>query len=206
VRSLAEVLPIKIASVERIRGQARIHFLAGERALADYREKHQTVQALGAMFSAGPERLLEAARRYQEERENLHRLLRRARKALMKLEAESLSERAVSAGVVTAIFEEYNADDMAALSEALEDLPGGVYLVGAPAGGGLNWYAVAPGDRRQVDVGAVLEDVLRRFGGRGHGRVDVARGGGVPGDEVEAFRRAFSRAVGEAAGWAQIPG
>lgn len=205
VRSLAECLPIKITSVERARERkVRVHFVAGMRAMVDYHDKMHATQVLSSMFSVPPEGLLDAVRRHQEERDQLLKSLKRSRKALMLLEAEALSQQAVAAGVVTAVFDAYTRDDMAQLAAQLKELPGGVYLVSSRSTA-YHWYAVAPGDRRQIHVGDVLREVLTRFGGRGHGQPDFAQGGGVAEGDIASFRKAFERHVGEAAGWAQLP-
>jgi len=50
---------IKIFKVEHYKGMFRIYFEAGERALSDYRAKHNLITALGNKFSAGTEDLLD---------------------------------------------------------------------------------------------------------------------------------------------------
>jgi alanyl-tRNA synthetase len=50
---------LKIYKVENYKGMFRIYFDAGQRALIDYRSKHQLSVALGKKFSAGVEDLLD---------------------------------------------------------------------------------------------------------------------------------------------------
>src|SRR5207244_8372982 len=54
-RSTGEVGVITVRSWERAKGLTRIHFMAGVRAVADYRKANQTAREVAALFSAGRE-------------------------------------------------------------------------------------------------------------------------------------------------------
>src|SRR5713226_7468008 len=54
-RSTGEVGVIAVRSWERAKGLTRIQFMAGIRALADYRKANSTAREVGALFSAGRE-------------------------------------------------------------------------------------------------------------------------------------------------------
>jgi alanyl-tRNA synthetase len=54
-RSTGEVGVIAVRSWERAKGLTRIHFMAGVRALADYRKVNQTAREVAALFSSGRE-------------------------------------------------------------------------------------------------------------------------------------------------------
>src|SRR5205814_7788820 len=54
-KSTGEVGIIAVRSWERAKGLTRIQFMAGIRALADYRKANRTARDVAAMFSAGRE-------------------------------------------------------------------------------------------------------------------------------------------------------
>lgn len=63
IASAAELRLFKICLVERYKGRIRLHFVAGGRAVSDYRELHRAVSAAGRVLSATPETLAENADR-----------------------------------------------------------------------------------------------------------------------------------------------
>ena len=55
VRNTGEIGPIKLLRSERIRGHNRVHFLCGNRALADYAAKHNLLTATANLLDTRPE-------------------------------------------------------------------------------------------------------------------------------------------------------
>ncbi len=63
VESAAELRLFKIDTTERYKGKTRIHFVAGDRAVAMYRRLHRAAGAASRILSAPPEALDEGAER-----------------------------------------------------------------------------------------------------------------------------------------------
>ncbi len=72
-RSTGEVGVIAVRSWERAKGLTRIHFMAGVRALADYRKANQTSREVAALFSAGRDDSPALVARLVEENKKLRR-------------------------------------------------------------------------------------------------------------------------------------
>src|SRR6185312_9897221 len=68
-----EVGMIAVRSWERAKGLTRLDFVAGVRALADYRKANKTARAVAALFSAGRDDAAKLAARIIEENKELHR-------------------------------------------------------------------------------------------------------------------------------------
>lgn len=85
-----EVGIIVVRSWERAKGLTRIEFLAGNRALADYRRANATARNTAALFSAGRDDAPPLALRMVEENKDLHRRLRVLEEIAARVEAEEL--------------------------------------------------------------------------------------------------------------------
>ncbi len=85
-----EVGIIVVRSWERAKGLTRIEFLAGNRALADYRRANATARNTAALFSAGRDDAPPLALRMVEENKDLHRRLRVLEEITARVEAEEL--------------------------------------------------------------------------------------------------------------------
>ena len=91
-----EVGMIAVRSWERAKGLARIEFVAGMRALADYRRANQSARAIAGLFSAALADTPELAARMIEENKQLHRRVRSLEEIATRVEAEELLVRATT--------------------------------------------------------------------------------------------------------------
>ena len=85
-----EVGIIVVRHWERAKGLTRIEFLAGNRALADYRRANATARNTAALFSAARDDAPALAIRMVEENKDLHRRLRVLEEVAARVEAEEL--------------------------------------------------------------------------------------------------------------------
>ncbi|MFZ0060554.1 MAG: DHHA1 domain-containing protein [Pyrinomonadaceae bacterium] len=85
-----EVGIIVVRHWERAKGLTRIEFLAGNRALADYRRANATARNTAALFSAARDDAPALAVRMAEENKDLHRRLRVLEEDAARVEAEEL--------------------------------------------------------------------------------------------------------------------
>jgi alanyl-tRNA synthetase len=85
-----EVGMIAVRSWERAKGLTRIEFLAGGRAIADYRRANRTARAVAALFSAGRDDAPKLAARMSEENKELQRRVRILEEIAARVEAEEL--------------------------------------------------------------------------------------------------------------------
>lgn len=89
-RSTGEVGVIAVRSWERARGLMRIQFMAGIRALADYRKANRTAREVAELFSAGREDSPALVARLIEENRKLARRARELEELASRVEAQEL--------------------------------------------------------------------------------------------------------------------
>jgi len=118
-----EVGLIAVRNWERAKGLTRIEFVAGGRALADYRRANKTARTVAGLFSAGRDDAPKLAARMVEENKELHRRVRCLEEAAAGVEAERLlasaSPNAAGVRVVTQILDDRDAESLKQLAQAL---------------------------------------------------------------------------------------
>src|SRR6185369_5032551 len=114
---------IAMRSWERAKGLTRIEFVAGMRALADYRRANKSARDVAASFSCGRDDVAQHAAQLVEENKELRRQVR----ALEEMAAEVEAQRLLSSGVVQPdgtrivahVFEDRDAEFLKKVAHAL---------------------------------------------------------------------------------------
>jgi alanyl-tRNA synthetase len=185
-----EVGMIAVRSWERAKGLTRIEFVAGMRALADYRKTNKSARAVAALFSAGRDDAPQLAAQMVEENKELHRRVRMLEEGAAVIEAERLLVTAQN-GIVTRVFEGRDAESLKKLAQAIVTTPGTVALLGSrdKDTGRLVFARAtdAPGD-----MSALMREACAMLDGRGGGKPEMAQGGGK---NVEKIHDAINHAA-----------
>jgi len=194
-----EVGLIAVRSWERAKGLTRIEWVAGRRALEDYRRANTTARNIAAVFSTARDDAPKLAARLIEENKQLHHRVRALEEIASRVEAEELiaESPAAAAGVrvITRIFDNRDAEALKQLAHALSNHPNVVALLGARDKDAARLLfarsADAPGD-----MNALMRDACALIDGRGGGKPEMAQGGGKNleklGTAIEQAAKAFS--------------
>jgi alanyl-tRNA synthetase len=201
-KSTGEVGGIAVRSWERAKGLTRIQFMAGIRALADYRKANRTASDVAALFSAGREDSPALVSRLVEENKKLRHRVSELEEVACRVEAGELhrgSSTTVREGatshlgtrIIAKVFEDRDADSLKHLALALIAHQNVIALLGSRDGDTARLVfarsADAPGDMNTLIRGA-----CSIIGGRGGGKPDMAQGGGK---SVEKLGEAIDRAA-----------
>lgn len=176
-----EVGIIVVRSWERAKGLTRIEFLAGGRALADYRRANSTARGVAALFSAGRDDAPGLAERMIEENKDLQRRLRGLEEVAARVEAaELLTTAAVGTDglkLITHVFDNRDADSLKRLALALIDQPQTIALLGSRDSDTARLVFARSADA-SGDMNSLMRDACVMLEGRGGGKPDLAQGGG----------------------------
>ena len=205
--STGEVGVIAVRSWERAKGLARIHFMAGLRALADYRKANQTAREVAALFSAGREDSPALVARLVEESKRLRRRIDELEQVACRVEAEDLlrgncetvSQNSSNGAyddirIIAKVYDDRDADSLKHLALALVAHPNTVALLGSRDGDTARLVFArstdAPGD-----MNALMRRACSQIDGRGGGKPDMAQGGGKDVEKVAAVLAEAARTV-----------
>jgi alanyl-tRNA synthetase len=189
-----EVGLIAVRSWERAKGLTRIEWVAGRRALEDYRRANTTARNIAAVFSTARDDAPKLAARMLDENKELHHRVRALEEIASRVEAEELlaESRTTASGirVIVKTFDNRDAESLKQLAQALSSQSKVVALLGArdkDAARLLFARSVdAPGD-----MNALMREACAVIDGRGGGKPELAQGGGK---NVEKLDEAIGQA------------
>ena len=179
-----EVGVIVVRSWERAKGLTRIEFMAGTRALADYRKANRSAREIAALFSAGRDDGPQLASHMLQENKDLHRQIRVLEEVAAGAEAEKLLSDA-SGGVIAKVFDGRDGDSLKKLAQALIANPGTVVLLGS-RDKDVARLVFARSTDAPGDMNALMREACAMLDGRGGGKPELAQGGGKRVDQLEA--------------------
>lgn len=204
-RSTGEVGVIAVRSWERAKGLTRVHFMAGVRALADYRRANHTAREVAALFSAGREDSPALVTRLVEENKKLRRRTVELEQIASHVEADELVKQARTSSptpdddssrdtrptVIARTFVDRSAESLKHLAIALITHPKTVALLGSSDGDTARLVFARSADANG-DMNELMRTACALVGGRGGGRPDIAQGGG---SDVERLTDAIDSAL-----------
>jgi alanyl-tRNA synthetase len=202
-KSTGEVGVIAVRSWERAKGLTRIKFMAGVRALTDYRKANRTAREIAALFSSGREDSAPLVAKIIEENKNLARRVRELGEVACRVEAEELlrgsgtepgavatgseTQPAVNEGVdreavtptriIARVFDDRDADSLKQLALALISHPHTIALLGSRDDDTARLVFARSADA-QGDMNLLMREACAIVDGRGGGKSDMAQGGG----------------------------
>ena len=176
-----EVGMIAVRSWERAKGLTRIEFVAGMRALADYRKANRSAKEIAALFSTGRDDAPQVAAQVIEENKELHRRIRVLEEGAAEVEAEKLMSSAQTNAdgthVVAHVFEGRDAEFLKKLAHALIASPKTIVLLGSRDKDTARLVFARSADA-EGDMSALMRDACAMLDGRGGGKPELAQGGG----------------------------
>ena len=172
---------VKILGVAPARGKMRVSFVAGRRALDDYRACFDQAHGAAGLLSTHVSNLQSHVAAMQEELKNagaeLNRLRRDAAIAELTAALEDAPRIATGAKVIARLLPG-DANMLKDAASRLIKAPGIVVLLGAETGGGNATFVFARSEDVDLHMGQLLGQAAKPLGGKGGGRQDFAQGGG----------------------------
>ncbi len=196
-----EVGLIAVPRWERAKGLTRVEFVAGGRALADYRQVNRTARDVAALFSVGRDDSPASVSRLMEENKNLLRRMRVLEEIAARVEAEELINTSVQkqsdgSRIVTHIFDGRDAESLKRLALAVASHPQSIALLGSRDGDDARLVFARSPDATG-DMGALMREACSTLNGRGGGRPDLAQGGGRNTESLRIAIEAAARRLSE---------
>ena len=172
---------IAVRSWVRAKGLTRIEFVAGTRALADYRRANKSAREIAALFSTSRDDAPMLAEQLQQENKELHRRIRELEEVAAEGEAQKLlnstEPNANGMRVITKIFSDRDAESLKKLAHALISTSKTAALL-ASRDKDTARLVFARSEDTPGDMNALMRKACEVLDGRGGGKPDMAQGGG----------------------------
>ncbi|RNB88370.1 alanyl-tRNA editing protein [Brevibacillus nitrificans] len=177
-----EVGMIKILGWERHRGNIRLEFICGWRALRDYTRKQAMVREVSKLLMTSDAELIAQAERLVAERDTMKQSLLEKERQLLEVEVRQYLAQADQLGGVRLLEIAFSDRSIQQLQQfahqAVAQAPDVVCLLAAT--GEKLQLVFARGAEVDVAVNQLIKDTLPLIDGKGGGNAAMAQGGGQP--------------------------
>lgn len=176
VSRTGEIGGMLLRRVERTKGQLRIEFLCGQRAVRAARSDYTTLQSASRLLSAAPAELPSLVEGLQLRVKELERAQRRLEEELADYKGREIWQAHETRDGIRRIhlpFTDGQARDRQSLAVAITKHGHTIVLVTASSSNSL---LLATAENSGVDAGREMKELMARFGGRGGGSPRVAQG------------------------------
>jgi alanyl-tRNA synthetase len=183
VRSTAEIGPVLLRSMEKVRKATRIEFVCGQRAVRRARRDFEALGKIAASLSASADEAAELVAGQADRLKDADNARKRLEKELATYRVRERYDAAApdSSGVRTIVIRDAaSMDDVRTLAQAAFALPK-VVVIGALSNPPS--VLVASSEDSGVDAGRTIKERLAAVGGRGGGSPRIAQGS-VPSAEA----------------------
>jgi len=186
VAATGELRLIKILKHERARGNERVYFKVGTRAIADYDEKHEILATLSQRLSTSAGDVVARVDKLLEENQDGRKAIRRLAHKLAVVEKDLLIAAAEPVGgarLIARVIRDADADYLRILSGEIRGASGVVALLASGDGSVL----CVASDDVEVELAGPVVDLARAMGGSGGGKGAFAQVMLPGGADVNAF-------------------
>src|SRR5678816_1453177 len=182
-----EVGMIAVRTWERAKGLTRIEFVAGTRALADYRRANASARAIATLFSTSRDDAPQLAAAMVEDNKELQKRVRVLEDIAAGVEAENLLSENQSEGtrIIARVFDRRDAESLKKLAHALIGHPNIITLLGSRDRDTARLVFARSADA-SGDMSELMRQACEMIDGRGGGRPDMAQGGGKQIDKLDS--------------------
>lgn len=192
-RATGEIGITKILGMEKVRGNARIEFICGGRAVRDYDAKHRVVSSIAATFTTDWRDAGSSVEKVVAENKELRKKVDELGRELARFRAAELSTPTGSAGgfdVIKRLFDEGDAKALRETATKIRESGKKIVLFGLAGASPALIFACSPDV--PLNMGELMKSAAAVMGAKGGGGRDFAQGGGGDGalvgkalDEVE---------------------
>jgi alanyl-tRNA synthetase len=188
VSATGQIGCVLLRKTEKTRQGWRVEFVCGKRAVATARHDYTVLAESGALLSTHIWDIPQQVRKLQEE----SRSSRKSREQLLEELADLYASRVLAESpenggrnIIVRTFPDRDLTFIKLLAQRLtRQNPRVVALLGVTSDQAALVFAQASG--QPFDMGGLMKEALARLGGRGGGSKDMAQGGPVRVDEMEA--------------------
>jgi alanyl-tRNA synthetase len=193
VSSTGEIGMIKLLKAEKQKGNTRIFFLCGYRALKEFNESQRILGALSSKFNTGKDEIIDRIEKWENEQKQLQAELA----ALKEKNNAYLTQELLSSSdgkLVATIFEDKTLKDLQSLAVKLASESNLPILLATVA---ENKVILANNSSSPFTCGAFFKEYIGEYNGKGGGSDSIAQAGFQTWAEAFAFYEFTIRQVNE---------
>jgi len=191
-KNAGEVGIIKIFRWEKYKGNTRVEFNCGLRALKDYRQKSIIIGQLVELLSEQESEILNKSEKIIDDNKMLRKKCSSYSEELLTFEAEKMYDQAAifnELRIVKKVFENRQVEDIKHIALKLKQYDNCISLLGIKNQKGQIIFTCS--ENLALNMGELLKEIFATFEGRGGGTSYFAQGGCDPENIEDAVELAF---------------
>jgi alanyl-tRNA synthetase len=170
---------IKILKTEKYKGNVRMYFLCGKRALKDYFNRYKATREIGAMLSAGDSDLVEKFTSLYDEKEGLQKENRELKERLISLECGLLLTKAQLFEEVNLVHEIFDGRDFKSLNSLGNQITSNnekTLIVFGTTGEEHSQFIISKSRDFELDLSELYKSISSTFSVKGGGNSNTVQG------------------------------
>ncbi len=189
--STGEVGMIKIIGLERMKGNTRIEFLCGKRALMDYSWKNSYINDIAGLLTIKDTEVLSFFEKLHKDSRQLEKENRNLQRSLLDYQIKELyneAEEQKGNKIIVKIYEGFDFKSLQYMATAISKYDNAIALLAAK-----NEKAQVVFTRSQqlnIDISKLFKEVIGLINGKGGGNAVTAQGGGDDLSNLESMLEA----------------
>ena len=183
VSSTGEIGMIKLLKAEKQKGNTRIYFLCGYRALKEFNESQRILGALSSKFNTGKDEIIDRIEKWENEQKQLQAELVALKERNNAYEAQELLSSS-DCKLIISVFEDKTLKDLQSLAMKLASESDTPVLLAAVA---ENKVILADNSSSPISCGAFIKEYVGKYNGKGGGSDIIAQAGFQTWEEAAAF-------------------
>lgn len=195
-KSTGVVGMIKIRKWEKNKGNLRIEFLCGHRALRDYQWKNQHINEASNLLSVRDNEVQEAVARIQQENKELNKILKTLKKDLMDYQVKELYSKAEKIGnylLIVHIFDNEDFKEIKTMASTLVQSPNTIALLATKNDKAQVVFSCSK--EVPIPMNQLFKEVISLINGKGGGNATSAQGGGDEVHNLEGLLQAAQQKI-----------
>jgi alanyl-tRNA synthetase len=197
VATTGEVGLIKYDGLEKIRGRLRLHWLIGERAYRDSRDKDRLIAALNRELTCGTEDILASVQDLRNRLREREQRISQLESSLAEQRVQELLERAETCNDVRVILESFSSDESSSVQVVYQNLldhPKTVACILHRRNGDVQWR-IGCSEDLDLPWKQILPGLFPLIDGKGGGKGRSWQGVGGNPEGMERFLDALQQAL-----------
>lgn len=185
-----ELQVIKLGRVEKHKGNTRIEFLAGNRAVNDYFKKDDFTKEICNFLSCNEEEAINSINNLNNELKDANNKNKVLLLEVSEYKSKEIIENAFKVNDISIVKEVYENEDVKyvnKLANRLTEMDKVIALMAIKNGDKANLIFVASKNIKNIDMNSLLKDSISLIDGRGGGSKFLAQGGGKNNNNLDSL-------------------
>lgn len=193
LRQTGEIGLIKIRKWEKYKGNIRLEFVCGNRALADYSWKNKAVNDISLLLSSKDKDIYNKVKTLLDQKIALEKENRSLKEEIVKYKGKELLRSAFKVKnkpFISKIFTDKDLKEINAISAFLNNVSSSIHILGSNKDNKGQFLVSVPKDI-DINLKDILKEVSNEFDLKGGGNANTVQGGCKIGDLEEVLKKFY---------------